>query len=76
MINGEWIDVYKDPVTSSMKKSKRGRLVLVEHDGKFVTKNRGFGLEKDFLHIRFLDGKLYNQTTFNQIRINSKKIVR
>jgi nicotinamide phosphoribosyltransferase len=76
MINGEWIDVYKDPVTSSMKKSKRGRLVLVEHDGKFVTKNRGFGLEKDFLHIRFLDGKLYNQTTFDQVRAKSREAVR
>ncbi|MGQ0799925.1 MAG: nicotinate phosphoribosyltransferase [Pseudomarimonas sp.] len=31
-INGEWRDVYKDPITDSGKTSKRGRLTLVRSD--------------------------------------------
>lgn len=30
-VNGEWIDVYKDPVTDPGKQSKRGRLTLIRH---------------------------------------------
>lgn len=34
-VNGEWIDVYKDPVGDAGKKSKRGRLTLVrDYEGK------------------------------------------
>ncbi len=38
-VNGEWIDVYKDPVTDSDKQSKRGRLQLVRNleDGRLNT---------------------------------------
>lgn len=30
-VNGQWIDVYKDPVTDNGKKSKRGRMTLLRH---------------------------------------------
>lgn len=30
-VNGEWIDVYKDPVTDKGKQSKRGRMRLLKH---------------------------------------------
>ncbi len=30
-VDGEWIDVYKDPVTDKGKTSKRGRMTLVQH---------------------------------------------
>lgn len=36
-VNGEWQDVYKDPVTDCGKRSKRGRLGLVLKDGEYVT---------------------------------------
>jgi nicotinamide phosphoribosyltransferase len=36
-INGEWKDVYKDPVTDSGKRSKRGRLALIVQDGEYET---------------------------------------
>lgn len=77
-INGEWVEVYKDPVTSSMKKSKKGRLMLVEEDGKFVTKPLDFARADgvDYLVRRFMDGKLYNETTFNQVRARAKEPVR
>ena len=30
-LDGEWIDVYKDPVTDKGKQSKRGRMTLLRH---------------------------------------------
>ncbi len=39
-VNGVWQDVYKDPVTDSGKKSKRGIIDLVMRDGEFVTVQR------------------------------------
>jgi nicotinamide phosphoribosyltransferase len=36
-IAGKWVDVFKDPVTDTGKRSKRGRLALVVKDGKYVT---------------------------------------
>jgi len=32
-IDGEWRDVYKDPVTDQGKRSKAGRLALIHDDG-------------------------------------------
>jgi nicotinamide phosphoribosyltransferase len=77
MIEGKWVEVYKDPVTSSMKKSKKGRLMLVAGpNGEFVTKNLEFNTEIDLLKTRFLDGKLYNETNFSQIRERARAEVR
>ncbi|MCB1554413.1 MAG: nicotinate phosphoribosyltransferase [Xanthomonadales bacterium] len=38
-VNGQWIDVYKDPVTDKGKMSKRGRMTLLRHReyGSFKT---------------------------------------
>jgi len=78
MINGKWVEVYKDPVTSSMKKSKKGRLMLVtDESGKFVTKVLDYGRSiVDHLERRYMDGKLYNETTFDQVRARAKEAVR
>lgn len=76
-VKGEWIDVYKDPVTSSMKKSKRGRLMLVEKNGKYVTQPLDLtSTDKNLLQIRYENGHLYNQTTFAQVRAKSREGVR
>lgn len=37
MINGVWTDVFKDPVTDTGKRSKKGRLALIEQDGELQT---------------------------------------
>lgn len=78
MINSKWVEVYKDPVTSSMKKSKKGRLMLVtDETGMFVTKVLEYGVNiVDHLRRRYMDGRLYNETTFDQVRENSRKAVR
>lgn len=37
-IDGEWKDVYKDPITDKGKRSKKGRLDLMKNEaGEFVT---------------------------------------
>lgn len=36
-IKGEWTDVFKDPITDTGKRSKKGRLALIEQDGKLQT---------------------------------------
>jgi nicotinamide phosphoribosyltransferase len=77
MIKGKWVDVYKDPITSSMKKSKRGRLMLVEEDGKFVTKPLEYGQHiHDLLKTRYVDGRICNITNFDQVRARAKELVR
>lgn len=73
-VNGEWHDVWKDPVTDPGKASKRGRLAVTYYGGRngfrTVTKHdkRHFG---DRLEVVFRDGKLIKEYTFAEIRANS-----
>jgi len=79
MINGKWVDVYKDPVTSSMKKSKKGRLMLTldEDTGKYVTGPLEYRSGRDdLLKSRYMDGRMYNETTFVQVREKSREVAR
>lgn len=71
---GAWHDVYKDPVTSSMKKSKKGMLMLnVDSSGNFVTNPLAYGqYVVDYLVERYSDGRLLNQTTFDKVRARSR----
>ena len=36
-INGEWTEVFKDPITDTGKRSKKGRLALIVRDGEYET---------------------------------------
>jgi nicotinamide phosphoribosyltransferase len=68
-VNGVWRDVYKDPITDKGKRSKRGRLALIEWaDGDFTTVPQDEAGDKDQLQVRFRNGKLFNQTTFAEVR--------
>ncbi|MBT2747063.1 MULTISPECIES: nicotinate phosphoribosyltransferase [unclassified Lysobacter] len=80
-VNGEWIDVYKDPVTDKGKSSKRGRMTLLRHReyGHFKTvpvppeaasleeavKPLGFD---DAMVTVWEDGRIVNDWTFAQVR--------
>jgi nicotinamide phosphoribosyltransferase len=79
MIAGQWVDVYKDPITSSMKKSKKGRLMLTVdlNTGEYVTRPLEFreGLE-DLLKSRWINGKVLNETDFVKVRAKSREAVR
>ena len=69
-INGAWRDVYKDPVTDSGKRSKRGRLQLIrEQGGEFQTVSYSESqASKDQLQVVYRNGELVNQTTFQAVR--------
>jgi nicotinamide phosphoribosyltransferase len=77
-INGEWIDVFKDPITDPGKKSKKGQVRLWECGGKFETSvskpNRWVdcGTEwKDCLETVFENGKLMVDHSFKKVREKS-----
>lgn len=79
-VNGEWIDVQKDPVTDSGKKSKAGRVTTWTSGGEYqssVTRPHGWtdkGVEwTDVLETVYLNGKLVKEIDFATVRANSNK---
>ena len=73
-INGVWVDVYKDPVTDNGKRSKRGRLALTtKSNGSYITVREEELGENDenLLVVRFENGELKNEITFDQVRKNA-----
>jgi nicotinamide phosphoribosyltransferase len=75
-IDGRWVDVYKDPITDSGKRSKRGRLAVHKYPKDSVlAKGKTGGLvtaREDWmpnqLQVVFQDGEAYNRTTLAEIR--------
>jgi nicotinamide phosphoribosyltransferase len=83
-VNGEWRDVFKDPITDKGKRSKKGLLGLVkvpvfaatsfEQVGEnYHTVSQESAGEQDLLKLRFKNGELYNQTTFAEVRERANK---
>ena len=80
-INGEWVDVQKDPITDSGKKSKAGRVTLWKGGSEWVSTvdqpkgwfDRGFGPFEEMLEEVYRDGKLVKEITFDQVRANARK---
>jgi nicotinamide phosphoribosyltransferase len=68
-IQGQWHDVYKDPVTDPGKRSKRGRLALIRQNGQFQTVPRGTvsPAENQLVPV-FRNGRLLVDTTLDQVR--------
>lgn len=80
-VDGQWIDVYKDPITDKGKQSKRGRMTLLRHReyGSFKTVPvppsaasiaevaipNGF---EDALVTVWKDGRLVNDWSFADVR--------
>jgi nicotinamide phosphoribosyltransferase len=80
-IDGEWVDVVKDPVTDSGKKSKAGRVQLWKAGGEWVSAvdqpkgwfDKGFGPFTPMLEEVYRDGKLVKEITFDEVRANARK---
>ncbi len=75
-----WRDVYKDPITDSGKKSKKGRVTLWESNGEYqssVTMPSGWtdkGLAwNHVLEEVYRDGAMVKEITFDQVRANARK---
>jgi nicotinamide phosphoribosyltransferase len=82
LINGEWIDVFKDPITDQGKKSKAGRVTLYTNSGgEFQSgvgeptgwTDKGIGGWYDALKVVYNNGKLVNEIDFETVRANSNK---
>lgn len=77
----EWIDVMKDPITDSGKKSKAGRVTLWNSGGEYVSSvtaptgwhDRATGEWTEVLEEVYRDGKLIKEITFQEVRANSNK---
>jgi nicotinamide phosphoribosyltransferase len=69
-IDGQWHDVYKQPVTDPDKDSRAGRFVLLKEGQEFVTVKRetGGSLEGDQLETVLEDGVLRREQTLDEIR--------
>jgi len=79
-VNGEWVDVFKDPITDRVKASKKGRVTLWTSGGEFQTSveqptswtDRGIGWTNALVEV-FRDGKIIKDYTFEEVRANSMK---
>jgi nicotinamide phosphoribosyltransferase len=81
-INGEWVDVQKDPVTDSGKRSKKGRVTLwTNSGGEYASSvsaptgwsDKGIGGWTEALVEVFRDGKVIKDYTFDEVRANARK---
>ena len=80
-VNGEWVDVMKDPVTDSGKKSKAGRVTLWKSGGDYVSSinapsgwsDKAIGPWTDVLEPVYRNGKLLKEIDFATVRANSNK---
>ncbi|MEO1595615.1 MAG: nicotinate phosphoribosyltransferase [Pseudomonadota bacterium] len=68
-IDGAWSDVYKDPVTDRGKRSKRGRLALVESGNSVETiRLEALGERPNLLRPVYRNGELLVDAPFQEIR--------
>jgi len=69
-IDGEWRDVYKDPVTDQGKRSKAGRLALIHDDGDGyrTVRERDRGDRPNALVTVYRNGELLVDWRFEEIR--------
>jgi nicotinamide phosphoribosyltransferase len=80
-VNGEWIDVQKDPITDSGKKSKAGRVTLWKSGGEFASgvnppagwTDKGFGGWTEAMQTVYRDGQIIREYDFAEVRANAKK---
>lgn len=77
-VDGQWREVWKDPITASNKASKKGRVQLWESGGEYKSAvkrpanwtDKGFDW-KDAMYTYFEDGEVKFTQTFDQVRANS-----
>jgi nicotinamide phosphoribosyltransferase len=70
-VNGEWRDVFKDPITDPGKRSMKGRLKLVKDIDKYITitsNDKMFSILHDELQTVFIEGNTPLDQTFAEIR--------
>jgi len=75
IVNGEAIDVFKDPVTDTGKRSKKGAITLVKDDfGNFRSvRLTEVGDQTEILQEVYRNGELLIDQTFAEVRANTEK---
>ena len=69
MEDGEWLDVYKDPIDQPSKKSKRGRLALISYGELQTVREEALPLlHPNQLVTVYRNGVMFNKSTFAEIR--------
>lgn len=73
-VNDTWIDVFKDPITSRAKVSKKGRLAVVYAQDKLQTVRVELAGTSDLLTDVYYNGKLLVDDSFSTIqqRLNNR----
>jgi nicotinamide phosphoribosyltransferase len=75
-VNGEWVDVFKDPITDSGKRSKKGRVSLWKNikTEQYISCQdvEGVSPTLQVLEPVFEDGHLLRHMTLEEIRQNAK----
>jgi len=73
-VNGQWIDVFKDPVTDQGKRSKKGRLTVVKRNDEAITVRLEEVLPTDveLMQDVWYAGTLYKSYNVEQVRANSR----
>ncbi len=69
--DGKWVDVAKDPVTDPGKRSKKGRLALIEEGGAFATVRGPH--DADQLVPVFENGKVLRTYTLDEVRARAAR---
>ncbi|WP_137937993.1 nicotinate phosphoribosyltransferase [Chitinivorax sp. B] len=74
-VHGEWREVYKDPITDSGKRSKRGRVSLYRNtDGEFRTLATDGEIPAGFNEVLvpvWENGRLLRDFSFDEVRANA-----
>ena len=76
LVDGKWVDVFKDPITDKGKQSKKGKLKLVKDIDQYITvdsHDKMFHILYDELEVVFENGVLIRDMTFDEIRTNANK---
>ncbi len=73
-INNHWQDVYKDPITDTSKRSKKGRLAVIKNQQNELVTIREDALENqdNQLKVVYSNGKLLIDSEFEEIRNRTK----
>lgn len=75
LVNGEWVDVFKDPITDKGKRSKKGKLKLVKDVDQYITvssHDKMFEILHDEMEVVFENGVLVRDMTFDEVRENAE----
>ena len=74
-VNGKWRDVYKDPVTDRGKRSKKGRLAVIEPEPGIhkTIPEEELGSRKNILETVYQNGKLIREFSFDEVRSNASR---